>query len=245
MLINRNTCLWSNRDDAFQYINEKRIATSYSYIWKWDICYVTSPELNSQNIIDLILLTLCVLTGTVKHVAQKPWSLSQQFFSYACPYTPLMWVLTLPGRLGLLAWLQTCLIPTDLCVNPGSRLKAAAIPGPALLTLLGCSGTVLVRALPRPLCCCLSSCLTFPYTAVWGETRLSGWSVVGVQQRHLGPLTLISLPVITWQKQTRWGPEANLYSVQIRVCDKQSHWGGPNNIQGTKSLCQIQLFWMS
>lgn len=223
MLINRNTCLWSNKEDAFQYIHEKRMATSYSYIWKWDICYVTSPELNSQNIIDLILLTLCVLTGTVKHVAQKPWSFVTAIFQLCLPIYTIDVSSDPASRLGLLAWLQTCLIPTDLCVNPGSRLKAAAIPGPALFTLLGCSGAVLVSAVPWPLCCCLRSCLTFPYTAVWGEILLSGWSVVGVQQRHLGPLTLISLPVITWQKQTRWGPEANLYSVQIWVCDKQSH----------------------
>lgn len=31
MLIKRNTRLWSNKEDAFQYIHEKSIATPYSY----------------------------------------------------------------------------------------------------------------------------------------------------------------------------------------------------------------------
>lgn len=71
---------------------------------------------------------------------------------------------------------------------------------------------------------------TFPYTAVQGKTLLSVWSVVCVQQRHLDPPTLISQAIMTWQKQTWWGPEASLCSVQICVFDSQSHWGEPNNI---------------
>lgn len=147
---------------------------------------------------------LNVLAGTIKPVAWNPWFLSQQIFSYFCdwPYTPLMWVLTVTGRLGLLVWLQTCLVTTDFSGNLDSRLKPDPVPGPALLTLLRRYVAVLVRPVPCLLCCAQ---LPAHLSSQSSSLLLSVQWAVCLWQRHLDPPTLIALTAVTWQRQTGWG----------------------------------------
>lgn len=220
MLIKINTCLWSNKEDAFQYINDKRIIASYFYIWKWDICYVTLPKLSLQNIIDLILLTLYVLAEIVKHVAQKPWSSN---FS-SIPAHILHWCEFWLWQANLASWLD---------YRPASSLQTClpilALSWRHLLSLdLLCSHCWDAEGLCWwELCPACFAAVSVPvHLSLHSSVRRDlfvVWSVVFVQQRHLDPLTLISLPVMRWQKQTGWSPVASLCRVQIWVCDSQSH----------------------
>lgn len=150
------------------------------------------------------------------------------------------------GRLGLLAWLQTCLITTDLSGNLNSRLKPVPVPGPALVMLLGCYGAVLVRPVPCLLCCCAQILAHLPLQN--SPLLLSARSVVWFQQRHLDPLTLF-IDSSDMTEADMVGSRSKLMQ-NTNMCLWRSipllnNLGGSNSIRYTKSFCQIQLFRMS
>ena len=68
----------------------------------------------------------------------------------------------------------------------------------------------------------LSSWLSFPYREVHSFCLYDQLFVSSKGTNSLNPLTLISLIVVTWQRQTWWCPVVSLCRIQICVFDSQS-----------------------